>query len=82
MSFFGGDFHQFPPVACATSEALYYPSNTAMDNIDSQIGRAIYKEFDTVVVLKDQFRITDKVWHDFLTHLHHGHVQEKHLSML
>jgi hypothetical protein len=77
-----GDFHQFPPVACAVTEALYYPTNIATDSVDSQIGRAIYEEFDTVVILRDQLRITDDVWHDFLTHLRYGHVQERHLSML
>lgn len=77
-----GDFHQFPPVACAISEALYYPANMVTDSVDSQIGRAIYEEFDTVVILRDQLRVTDPVWRDFLTHLRYGHVQEHHLSML
>lgn len=77
-----GDFHQFPLVACAVSEALYHLANTAADPVDSQIGHAIYEEFDTVVILRDQLRVTDNVWHDFLTHLRYGHVQEHHLSML
>src|SRR5882762_2340476 len=79
---FCGDFHQFPPVACAASEALYQPSNMAVDSIDSQIGRAIYKEFNTVVILREQCRVTDDVWQDFLTHLHYGRVEERHLATL
>ena len=78
---FCSDFHQFPPVTCVVSEALYHPAK-ATDSVDSQIGHAIYEEFNTVVILRDQLRVTDGVWHDFLTHLRYGHVQEHHLSML
>ncbi|KIN95737.1 hypothetical protein M404DRAFT_49684, partial [Pisolithus tinctorius Marx 270] len=38
----------------------------------SQLGRAIYMEFTTVVILKEQMRVTDPVWHDFLEHLRYG----------
>ena len=79
---FYGDFHQFPPVACASSEALYQPSNMAVDSVDAQIGRAIYEEFDTVVILREQHRVTDDVWLDFLTHLRYGRVEARHLAML
>ncbi|KAI6094774.1 hypothetical protein EV401DRAFT_1896242 [Pisolithus croceorrhizus] len=33
-----GDFHQFPPVAVAASEALYIPGNPRKDSMLSQIG--------------------------------------------
>src|ERR1700723_2071081 len=44
---FSGNFHQFPPVACGLTEALYHPSNLATNSVDSQLSRAIYKEFNT-----------------------------------
>lgn len=79
-----GDFHQFPPVAGRASDALYFPINLGreFDIIDMQLGRKIYEEFTTVVILKEQVRCTDPVWHDFLRHLRYGRVQERHLTML
>jgi hypothetical protein len=35
-----------------------------------------------VVILKEQMRVTDEVWKDFLVHLRHGMVEEEHLKML
>ena len=78
---FCGDFHQFPPVACSPSEALYWPCNLT-DSVDSQLGHAIYDEFTTVVILREQMRVTDPVWRDFLTHLRDGRVQRHHLDVL
>jgi len=49
-----GDLHQSPLVARPLSGALYYPSVPGCDSIDSQLGRAIYEEFSTVVILKEQ----------------------------
>jgi hypothetical protein len=69
-----GDLHQFPPVARPLRSTLYYPSDQVQDSVDSQLGRAIYEEFSTVVTLKEQMQVTDRVWHDFLQHLQHGHV--------
>ena len=48
----------------------------------SQIGRAIYEEFTTVVELKEQRGVTDPVWHDFLQNLRRGTVNTGHLQML
>lgn len=79
---FCGDFHQFPPVAVGASEVLYHPTNLARDSLDAQLGRSIYEEFTTVVVLREQVRVTDGVWRDFLSHLRVGRVQEQHLQML
>jgi len=76
------DFHQFPPVATSPTEALYFPCNPERDSAESQLGRAIYMEFSTVVILKEQMHITDPVWCDFLEHLHYGRVQEEHIRML
>ncbi|PPQ74787.1 hypothetical protein CVT24_003726 [Panaeolus cyanescens] len=77
-----GDFHQFPPVARPIRDALYYPINQEIDTLTSQIGRAIYEEFRTVVLLKEQRRVSDPVWLDFLQHLRRGEVQAHHLTML
>ena len=64
------DFFQFPPVACAPSEALYFPTTMVQRNQeDSQTSRTIFEEFTTVVTLKEQMRVTDLVWQDFLQHL-------------
>ena len=76
-----GDLHQFPPVACSKREALYHPISTN-DSMDMQIGRRIYEEFTTVVILKEQMRVTDPTWRDFLVHLRHGRVETRHLKML
>ena len=79
---FCGNFHQFPPVACGLNEALYEPSNIERDSVDSQLGCTIYEEFNVVVILRKQWRVTDPTWQDFLTHLRYGRVQEHHLTML
>ena len=77
-----GDLHQFPPVACAKSEVLYHPMNLAKDSDDAKVGRRIYEEFSTVVVLREQMRITDPGWRDFLVRLRYGRVQSGDLTML
>lgn len=76
-----GDLHQFPPVACGKREPLYYPVRTD-DPLSFQIGRKIYEEFSTVVILAEQMRVTDHIWRDFLDHLRDGTVESRHLKML
>ena len=77
-----GDLHQFPPVACAKSEALCYPVNLAEDSDDAKIGCHIYEEFSMVVVLRERMRVTDQEWGDFLVRLRYGKVQRRDLTML
>ena len=77
-----GDLHQFPPVAKPLRESLYRPTDMAKDPIDCQIGRAIYEEFDTVVVLKEQKRITDPVWLNLLRNLRKGRVEQNDITVL
>jgi len=78
-----GDFFQFPPVACAPSEALYFPITSVQRNRENSLtGRTIFEEFTTVVTLKQQMRVTDPVWQDFLHHPRFGQVQECHVHML
>jgi len=77
-----GDLHQFPPVACAKLEALYHPVNLTKDSDDAKIGRRIYEEFLTVVTLREQMRVTDQRWRNFLVRLRYGTVQRDDLTML
>ncbi|KIJ12590.1 hypothetical protein PAXINDRAFT_14515 [Paxillus involutus ATCC 200175] len=77
-----GDMHQFPPVACPLREALFNPSTPERDSTLCQVGRTIYEEFTTVVILSQQMRVNDPVWIDFLQHLRHGRVQQRHMDML
>ncbi|KAJ6622669.1 hypothetical protein B0H10DRAFT_2340322 [Mycena sp. CBHHK59/15] len=68
----------FPPIPAP----LYYPIDPIHDSLESKLGRMIYEEITTVVLLKEQMRVTDLVWLDFLRHLRVGNVQEHHLAML
>ena len=54
-----GDLHQFPPVAKSPRERLYKAIDLAHDSLDAQIGRTLYEEFETVIILKEQIRVTD-----------------------
>lgn len=47
-----------------------------------QVGRKTYEEFSTVVILREQMRVTDHTWRDFLDHLRYGRVELRHLKML
>ena len=58
-----GDLHQFPPVAKGNQDHLFRPSQLDCDPKECLIGRAIYEQFKTVVILKEQKRVTDPVWH-------------------
>ncbi|KIJ21314.1 hypothetical protein PAXINDRAFT_151861 [Paxillus involutus ATCC 200175] len=46
--------------------------NISIGKMVEGLGRAIYKEFTTVIVLKEQMCVMDQVWHDFLQHLRYG----------
>lgn len=76
-----GDLHQFPPVANAR-EALFHPLDLFRDSDDAKVGRALYEDFDTVVVCSEQMRVTDPLWHGFLQNLRYGRVQQTDLDML
>ncbi|KAF8873818.1 hypothetical protein BD779DRAFT_1390921, partial [Infundibulicybe gibba] len=73
------DFHQFPPVGYSTG-ALYCvkPSDTPQ----ALAGRGIYKQFDTVVILKEQKRISDLSWKSTLDRLRIGECTEQDLETL
>ena len=76
-----GDLHQFPPVACGKREALYYPLDTK-DSVDTQVGHQTYEEFSTIVILKEQMRVSDPMWRNFLVDLRNRRVESHHLKML
>jgi len=63
-------FHQFPPVGNPTG-ALYV-DRPYKDNKQALIGREIMLQFDTVVILKEQNRIKDSIWHNILSRLQMG----------
>ena len=63
-----GDFHQFPPIANA-KKVLYNPTP---EGHDAQIGRTLFEQFDTVVRLDEQIRITDPVWDAILSRARTG----------
>lgn len=69
-----GDFHQFPPVGGAYS-ALYidHPS----DDAHALLGREIFLQFDTVVILTEQIRVRDSVWSGILNRLRVGECDDK-----
>ncbi|THH14182.1 hypothetical protein EW146_g6117 [Bondarzewia mesenterica] len=78
-----GDFHQFPPVATKKRASLYYPANaSAGDSPEDCLGHLLYEQFLTVVILREQVRVRDPVWRDFLRHLWHGQVESRHINML
>ena len=53
-----------------------------MDSVELKAGQMIYEEFETVVILREQVRVTDIKWWDFLRHLRKGAVKEEDLTML
>jgi len=77
-----GDFHQFPPVACKASAPLYWPCNHDKDNEMEILGCKLYEQFDTVVRLKTQVRVTDPEWVELLQHARNGSCKEHHLATL
>jgi len=64
-----GDFHQFPPVGNRTG-ALYRDSTN--DTMQAKMGQAIFRQFDTIVILEKQMRVRDQIWVDLLTRLRTG----------
>ncbi len=72
-----GDFHQFPPVA-SQNGALYH--NDEKDTARAKIGQDIYRQFDTVVILKKQMRVSDQIWTDILKRLRVGECTKNDLE--
>ena len=77
-----GDFHQFPPVASGLSAPLYVLCNPTKDSALDMLGRKLYEQFDVVVRLTQQVRVTDPVWVDLLRRARHGECHEEDLETL
>lgn len=69
-----GDFHQIPPV---TGLPLY--SQKTRSNY-STCGRGIFKQFETVVILKEQVRVRDPGWVAILRRARTGSCTEQDLN--
>ena len=71
-----GDFHQFPPPG-REDLALY---NSKPRTKTAVIGRAIFEQFETVVVLREQNRIRDVRWMEILRHARTGECTENDIG--
>ena len=76
-----GDLHQFPPVAQPRQEYLYM-SLHPKTSLACQLGHNVYQEFQTVVILKEQMRVTDTRWRELLTNLRYGRVTQSDITTL
>ena len=68
---FTGDFYQLPPT---TNDPLYrYPDPSASVNLsNASKGIIKFKELTHVIILRQQHRMKDKVYKDFVTRFRHG----------
>ena len=73
-----GDFHQFPPVGNPTG-ALYV-DRPGQDSKRAILGREIFLQFDKVVILDKQNRITDPIWSEILGRARIGECSTKDLE--
>jgi PIF1-like helicase len=62
------DFHQFPPVG-GQNVALYW--NPTSRNT-ATVGKAIYLQFETVIILRQQWRMVDQGWIEILQRCREG----------
>ena len=65
-----GDFHQFPPVG--NPSAALYCNRPDTDGQHALKGRAIFQEYNNVVILREQMRVTDETWSGILSRLRVG----------
>ncbi|KAJ3561239.1 hypothetical protein NP233_g10314 [Leucocoprinus birnbaumii] len=73
-----GDFHQFPPVSCANL-ALYKPNSV---NKRAMIRYEFYTRFRKIVILRQQNRVRDAKWTDFLRRLRHRECNAEDMEMI
>jgi len=73
-----GDFHQFPPVG--NPSAALYCDRPDTDDAHALKGRSIFMEYDHVVILREQMRITDDVWTGILSSLRVGECTENDIK--
>lgn len=70
-----GNFHQFPPIG-NPSAALYW-DRPETDNLHVLKERSIFLEYNQVVILHEQMRITDDFWSGLLSRLRWESVPRK-----
>jgi hypothetical protein len=75
-----GDFHQFPPVA-GDGSALY-SERFHSDSERAAFGRELFKQFTTVVILREQKRSHDPGWTAILNRLRVGECTPEDLEEL
>ncbi|KAG8726421.1 hypothetical protein FRC12_023412, partial [Ceratobasidium sp. 428] len=69
-----------PPIAATP---LYYPTTQrCKSTTEEALGRTIYEGFQRVVILKQQVRVTDVKWRQFLDDFRQGCVKSEDVSML
>ena len=73
-----GDFHQFPPVG--NQAAALYCDRPDTDNAHALKGRSIFLEYDHIVILREQMRITDNIWMGILGRLRVGECTENNIK--
>ena len=71
-----GDFHQFPPAGNLKAVLYYAHSKTEWE----QIGRHLYQQFNVVVNLTEQIRVTDHQWAELLSQLREGECMSEDLE--
>jgi hypothetical protein len=59
-----GDFHQFLPVENLTG--TLYVDRPDKDNKQAILGREIFLQFNTVVILDKQNRMKDQTWNNIM----------------
>ncbi|KAG8742906.1 hypothetical protein FRC10_000765 [Ceratobasidium sp. 414] len=70
---FAGDFHQFPPVmGQGPGRGALYAPGSSKSNTTADTGEQLYSQFNTVVILRQQFRNEDPLWRSILTRLRRG----------
>jgi len=76
-----GDFHQFPPVGEGSMAPLYWPASIR-DHPEAALRSKLFAQFRTVIILKEQKRVTDPEWICLLRCSQTGTCDKKDLSML
>ncbi|KAG8763130.1 hypothetical protein FRC12_008695, partial [Ceratobasidium sp. 428] len=66
---------------------LYHPTRKNVQAApkaapEAGIGWTIYENFQTVVILKQQVRVTNPIWQQFLSNFRMGQVEENNISIL
>ncbi|KAG1790367.1 uncharacterized protein HD556DRAFT_1217533, partial [Suillus plorans] len=77
-----GEKSEDKPFGGVNSTVLYYPCDPSKDSAEKMLGQKIYKQFTTVVRLKEQVHVTDPQWNDLLCHIRHGSCNHQHIKLL